>query len=53
MNDTLDQIRCNREHPRLVELAVTDMQHTGIDIEIRLRKSQQFSSSQPSQVEET
>jgi hypothetical protein len=53
LNNALDQIRCERHHPRFVEFAVTDMQNAGLEIEIGLRKPQQFSSSQPSQVEKT
>src|SRR3974390_665596 len=53
LNDALDQIRCERHQPRFVEFAVTDAQGAGLEIEIGLRKPQQFSSSQPSQVEKT
>jgi hypothetical protein len=51
LNDVLNQIRCERHHPRFVELAVADMQHASFEVEVGLGKSQQFSSSQPGQVE--
>jgi len=44
-NEVLDQIRRNPDHSRLVEFAVADRQRAGIDIEGRLRKPQQLSSS--------
>jgi len=53
LNNALDQIRCERYQPRFVEFAMTDAQGAGLEIEIGLRKPQQFSSSQPSQVEKT
>jgi len=53
VNNALDQIRCQRHQPRFVEFAVTDAQGAGLEIEVGLRKPQQFSSSQPSQVENT
>ena len=53
LNNALDQIRCERHQPRFVEFAVTDAQGAGLEIKIGLRKPQQFSSSQPSQVEKT
>jgi hypothetical protein len=40
INDVLNQIRCERHHPRFVELAAIDMQGGGIEIEVVLRKSQ-------------
>jgi hypothetical protein len=53
LNNALDQIRCERHEPRFVEFAVTDAQGAGLEIKIALRKPQQFSSSQTSQVEKT
>jgi len=53
LNNALGQIRCERHQPRFVEFAVTDAQGAGLEIKIGLRKPQQFSSSQPSQVEKT
>jgi hypothetical protein len=52
LNEALNQIGRERQHPRFVELAVTDMQGAGIEIEVVLRKPQQFSGSQPGKVEE-
>jgi hypothetical protein len=48
----LNQFRCERHQPRFVELAVTDVQRAGVEIEVGLRKAQQFSGSQPGKVEE-
>jgi hypothetical protein len=53
LNNALDQIRRERHQPRFVEFTVTDAQGTGFEIAIGLRKPQQFSSSQPSQIEQT
>jgi hypothetical protein len=53
LNNALDQIRCERHQPRFVEFAVTNMQGAGIEIKVGLCKPQQFSSSHPSQVEDT
>src|SRR5579864_9048283 len=53
LNNALDQILCEWHQPRFVEFAVTDAQGAGLEIEIGVRKPQQFSSSQPSQVEKT
>ena len=40
LNNALDQIRCERHHPRFVEFAMTDMQGAGIEIEVGFRKPQ-------------
>lgn len=51
VNQALDQIRCHRDHSRLVEFAMTDKQRAGVEIEVGLRKPQQLPSPQSSQIQ--